>query len=401
MKIIFLITQDIKSPSGLGRFFPLAKELSKLGHQIKIFSLHSNYYTLKNKKEIYDQVEVFYLGQMQVRKIGNEKLYFKPIQLSFLMILATIKFTYHVFVEDYDVIFVGKPHPMNGIAGLFGKVFKRKKLIIDCDDLEFQSNNFKKKWQQDIVYYFEMNLPKYADLITTNTFFLKSRLVEVEIPEKKIYLLPNGIDKDRFSENSANNIGNLKTELGLHDKKIVGFIGSISSVSHPIEILINAFLQLKNQIDNIHLLIVGGGEDFKKIQNKIIELGINDAVSMVGRINPEEIINYYKICDITVDPVYDDHVARARLPLKMFESWCVGVPFVTSDVGDRNIYLGNPPAGIIAKKDSANELAKAIYLGLTNNELRKTIIGNGLTKSQKYYWNTLSSSFSDFLISRM
>ena len=47
MKITFFLTQDIESPSGLGRFFPLAKELSRLDHQVKIICLHSNYFSLK------------------------------------------------------------------------------------------------------------------------------------------------------------------------------------------------------------------------------------------------------------------------------------------------------------------------------------------------------------------
>ena len=35
MRIIFLLTQDLESPSGLGRYWPLAKELARLGVVVK------------------------------------------------------------------------------------------------------------------------------------------------------------------------------------------------------------------------------------------------------------------------------------------------------------------------------------------------------------------------------
>jgi len=34
MRILFLLTQDLESPSGLGRYLPLAKELGKLGNTV-------------------------------------------------------------------------------------------------------------------------------------------------------------------------------------------------------------------------------------------------------------------------------------------------------------------------------------------------------------------------------
>jgi hypothetical protein len=45
-KITFLLTQDLESPSGLGRYWPMARYLAALGHQVKIGALHSNFNSL-------------------------------------------------------------------------------------------------------------------------------------------------------------------------------------------------------------------------------------------------------------------------------------------------------------------------------------------------------------------
>ena len=50
MKILFLLTQDLQSPSGLGRYLPLASELSALGHDVYVAALHANYKSLVEKK---------------------------------------------------------------------------------------------------------------------------------------------------------------------------------------------------------------------------------------------------------------------------------------------------------------------------------------------------------------
>lgn len=75
MKILFLLTQDLESPSGLGRYWPLARELAVLGHQICILALHADFDNLKTKKLVKDNVAIHYVGQMHVKKRNSNKEY--------------------------------------------------------------------------------------------------------------------------------------------------------------------------------------------------------------------------------------------------------------------------------------------------------------------------------------
>ena len=59
MRIHFLLTQDLESPSGLGRYFPMARELVRLGHQVTISALHSDYANLKHKDEVVETLKGF------------------------------------------------------------------------------------------------------------------------------------------------------------------------------------------------------------------------------------------------------------------------------------------------------------------------------------------------------
>ncbi len=68
MKILFLLTQDLESPAGVGRYFPWAQGLARLGHQVSIAALHANYAALKKTHFEAGGVDIQYVAQMHVLK---------------------------------------------------------------------------------------------------------------------------------------------------------------------------------------------------------------------------------------------------------------------------------------------------------------------------------------------
>jgi glycosyltransferase involved in cell wall biosynthesis len=137
--------------------------------------------------------------------------------------------------------------------------------------------------------------------------------------------------------------------LNLDGKQVILYAGSLSLVNHPVDILLEAFGKITQVKPDVALVIVGGGEDYSYLLNLARELGIDQDTHFTGRIDPAEIPYYYGIADVTIDPVKDDDAARGRSPLKLFESWACGVPFLTSPVGDRKYLLGQPPAGLLVE----------------------------------------------------
>ena len=89
MKIAFLLTQSLESPSGLGRYKPLAEELARLGYTIEIYALHPDIDSLANSWLYQNNVAVHYVAPMHVRKQGNEKSYYSAGKLITLTLQAT------------------------------------------------------------------------------------------------------------------------------------------------------------------------------------------------------------------------------------------------------------------------------------------------------------------------
>lgn len=362
LRIVFLLSQDIESPSGLGRYFPLAKGLAALGNQVTILALHPNYQNLKQKNFYQDEVLIWYVAQMHVKKVGNIKSYFSSIELILRMIWSTIKMLFIALLLDSDIIHVGKPHPMNGFVGLLLKIILRIPLYIDCDDYESASGRFMNTFQKRVVEFSEKFLVKFATKITTNTRFMYEKICGWRLSSDDILYLPNGFDQSRFPKPDSQILASIRNKLGISERIVVGYIGSMSLTNHAVDLLLYAF-SIVTAVTKKHVLIlVGTGEDLKEIRNLVIKLNIQDHVIFCGRIPPGEVVYYYHISDVTIDPVIDNDVHKARFPLKIIESLACGVPVITSDVGDRNTLSKLFPAIIITKAGDPLSLAKAIIM---------------------------------------
>jgi len=387
--IIFVLTQDLESPSGLGRYFPLAKNLIKQGLSVCIATLHSNYGALEQRQFIKEGIHVAYVAQMHVKKENNTTKYFTSQALLWISIKATWKLLKYMVLNPANVIVIGKPHPMNSIAGLIGGHLMGAKIILDCDDYEAASNYFASSWQRWVVRTFENLMPKLVNKITTNTIYNQNRMVKLGVPVKKINYLPNGVDQERFQ--NTNQIKNIPTIESLHqkDNQIIAYIGSLNLDNHPVDLLLTAFRIIIEQISQVKLLIVGGGKDLNLLSDLTKEMDIDNDVIFVGRVSPDSVPYYYQLADVSVDPVNNTDAAKGRCPLKMFESWAMNTPFVTSDVGDRRTLAGTPPAILLSDPGNPADLAEKIIALLQNTRYQKLMSKLGYERVQEYYWRNI------------
>lgn len=399
--IVFLLTQDLCSPSGLGRYFPMAKYLRRLTSEVTILALHSNYNETTPKQEMVDGVKVKYVAQMHVIKRGNTTDYFNPLKLAWISLFATWALFKACLLEHPGLIVVGKPHPMNGLAGFLVKYIQRCKIVVDCDDYETPSNHYQNKYQKAIVHWFEQELPKHANLVTTNTYFTKDRLIKSGVALEKTYYVPNGVDLERFPSADSTKLEKLRIDLGLLDHSLIGYIGSLNLDTHPVNLLLSAFTQVSQLIPKCRLMFVGGGKDLEKIKTLSKQLGIEDKVVFTGRIPPEQAYLYYQLCNVTVDPVKDDDIARGRSPLKMVESWACGVPFITMDVGDRKLLSGDPPSAIVVQANSQQMLKEALVQVLESADLRDQLTERGVINSKKYSWESIMTVVNGMIVDQL
>lgn len=392
MKIAFILTQSLDSPSGLGRYGPVARELVKIGYQVEILALHHDW--TPEIRNPYDDagVVVKYVGQMHVHKRGSSKQYFSLPKLLYISIHAILRLAHAIYSSDADIIHLGKPQPFNVIAARLGR--RGRIIYCDCDDYEAETNNFSHEWQRQIVRYFEDSIIRVASKMTVNTTFTEARYISLGYPSHNIKYVPNGVERARF-ECTADNLEDLIAKWNLSaDDPLIMYVGSLSLISHPVDLLLKAFVHVKQEIPQARLMIIGGGEDFHHLQKESLALDIFSNVTFTGRISPDEIPQYLRLAMLTVDPVLDDLTAKARCPLKVLESIAVGVPVVTGDVGDRRLILHDGQLGILVEPGDSLSLAQGIITLIHDVPTRTSMEERSNTLRHSLFWDQLVFEFA-------
>ncbi len=153
------------------------------------------------------------------------------------------------------------------------------------------------------------------------------------LPREKFWLIPNGVDLERFRPGDQGERQALRRELGLPEElTLILFVGLFSHVKHP-DLLFEAWTRLLvGELPPTGLVFVGATRSryyevdsalAQKIQAEAQRLGVEKRVIFVEVIHKIE--KYYRAADVFVLPS-----SREGLPNALLEAMATGLPCVVS-----------------------------------------------------------------------
>ncbi len=215
-------------------------------------------------------------------------------------------------------------------------------------------------------------LMKRADLVITLGEAMKKDIIRRGIDEKKIFLVSNAVNTKLLSPMKPNLT--LKKTLGLEEKLIIGYVGSIRKIE-GLEILFRAAKLLEQKIKNLYVVIVGKytTKYFRELKFLAKELGIENNISFIGEIPNDEIHNYYSIFDIVIIPRINSRVTRLVTPLKPLEAMAMGKLLITSDLPALKEMVKPYVSGDLFETENPVNLSDKIYKYISDSELRENL----------------------------
>jgi len=166
-------------------------------------------------------------------------------------------------------------------------------------------------------------------------------------------MIPNGVDLKRFAFHEEKR-RQMRNQLKItEDTFVVGHIGRIT-VPKNHQFLVELFAAYHNENPQSRLLLVGDGELFEAVQQQCTQLGIREAVIMVGsKTNTED---YYQAMDLFVFPSLWE-----GLPVSVVEAQANGLICLLSDVITRDVDLTDQVKYLSLNEKSRwiNEIARA------------------------------------------
>ncbi len=393
MRITLLMIAGSGRPPWM-RYFPIARCLAQRGHAVRVLALHPDFASCTQRRFVQDGVEVWYVGQMHVRKATASSVpeQFGPLQLVQVLMASAVGMIWGILCSPSDVYHLCKPQPINGFAALLGiMLFQRRRFYVDCDDDETVSNRFSAQWQRLVFAFWQWLLLMLAKGVTVNTHFMEQRIRNKS--RAPLVYVPNGVDDTQCVRPDQAISDVLRSALGLATFRVVAYAGTLTLQNHAIDLLLKAFAYVVRQVPDAKLLLIGGGEDMPVLRQQVATMGLQQNVVFIGQVPPKSMPTYLSLANVSVDPVHDNVVARARSPLKVFESMAVGVPVVTGDVGDRKKWLDDGRAGVLVQPGDATALAQGIVQVLSDEDYHLALSKACLRHIQHYNWCILAAQW--------
>ncbi|XPF93382.1 TIGR04063 family PEP-CTERM/XrtA system glycosyltransferase [Colwellia sp. RE-S-Sl-9] len=215
-----------------------------------------------------------------------------------------------------------------------------------------------------------------ADAVSCICNGLKEDLIKRGIPESKLYVTPNAVDIDNFKPLYKRN-AELEKSLNLSGKKVVAFIGTFFKYE-GLSYAIDAINIISKTRDDIHLLLVGAGNELESLKKQVSSLNLDKFVTFVGRVPFENVGDYYSLANVMVFPRESIRLTELVTPLKPLESMAQFKPVIASDIGGHRELIEHNKTGFLFEADNSEALANTILNVIDDEELLTQISETGL-----------------------
>jgi len=201
------------------------------------------------------------------------------------------------------------------------------------------------------------------------------------VPRAKMMCLPLGADTELFSPQVSGK--KIRSRYNLDECKVVIYLGELNKLRR-LEVLINAFADVKQNRAGVKLLLVGDGDAKIELERLAASLQVSGDVIFTGQVPYYEVPYFIAAADIGVSPGISLPLAKLASPAKLFEMMAVGKPVVAhTDIPDQRWAVEESGGGILVSFES-RKLAEAISVLLENEQQAKEMGKRGRAWVLKY-----------------
>lgn len=280
----------------------------------------------------------------------------------------------HLINSYFPEVIHGASNFMNGYVAVYAAKKYNLKSVYEVRGLwEITRASRQPSWANsqhfNLLANLEAEVAKNADAVICITQALADEMTRRGVDSDKITIVPNGVNIDNFPPLEPNN--EIKSELGLEGKTIIGYVGSIV-MYEGLELLVEAYSKLESSIRaQAALLFVGDGASLDSVKRSCDKFNLTkEEVVFTGRVPHEQVGNLYSIIDIAPIPRISLPVTEMVSPMKPFEAMSMEKLVIVSDVAALSEIVSEGVNGRIFKKDDSNDLCKILSESITDYKNR-------------------------------
>ena len=198
-------------------------------------------------------------------------------------------------------------------------------------------------------------------------------------------IIPNGIDLEHFSVDVA------PIEKFCDGKQNILFLGRLE-FRKGVNYLLKAFLEIKQEIPNSRLIIVGPGTRLRKRYERWVRRNRLEDVVFVGYASEEDKPRYYKTADVFCAPA----TSGESFGIVLLEAMAVGKPIVGTNIDGYASVVTHGEEGLLVSPKDSEGLAQALISVMSDETLRQQMGASGKLKAREYSWKHVAQRVLDY-----
>lgn len=215
-----------------------------------------------------------------------------------------------------------------------------------------------------------------ANYVVTPSNFVKQDLIAHNF-SGPIKVINNAIDFSNVSFDQKKHLSFIK-EHSLLNNKIALYIGRIS-IEKNIELLIDSFSDVLKKVPDAKLLIVGGGPDLERLQNKVAQLNLEKHIVFSGEIKNYDLVRkgVFRLAKVFVTASHSE-----VQPVSIIEAMSFGLPVVAAK--SRGLTEMIKDNGYLVSNDDKNKFSENISKILRDTKTQKEMSERSRQLAKKY-----------------
>ncbi len=213
------------------------------------------------------------------------------------------------------------------------------------------------KAYRGLAYLSEAVLARMADSFIFITEGLKKEYEEMlRMEMEPSILIPSGVDRSLFSKKEGMFA---RSRYGIGESDIlVGYVGVLSK-ERELDFSLEAFCEVVEEDERYRLMMVGEGEDRKRLEKLSSSMGLGDHVIFTGGVDHYEVPWFISDFDLGLCHLPDRFNFRFSFPMKVLEYSSCGTRVVASKIPAHEEISKTIPM-ILYKADDTHDLSRKI-----------------------------------------
>lgn len=210
----------------------------------------------------------------------------------------------------------------------------------------------------------------HCDHVFVQSEQMKQNLVRLGIASSQMTVVPMGVPERLLNWHTQHHVQIVPFRLV--------YIGIMTPERH-LEMVLNAFAIIKQQVPQASLLMVGDGvhpSERQQLEQHALALGLKDAVTFTGFVPIATAWQYAASASVCLSPIYPSDLLNAGSPTKLYEYMALARPVVCNYQAEQSQVIADSQVGVCVDWD-AESFAEACIWMLTHQQEAEQMASRG------------------------